>query len=202
MEYRKDKRFVVYWTMLSSTIYERDRGWANLWEEICAAVGEDPATTERVEVPDSFKIAMGASPTPPAPLPELIAVYVLAGEPLEPLLEKLCLWPEDMDNAKLLEVVNKLKLYAAQLARLVRGGEVKQGPPAEGLSGTQLWAARHIQKWREQGMTDGDILELLHEHGREFGSDLANLTREDVSRLGDLRPPAPHAIYVSHSCLI
>jgi len=174
-----------------SAVYERDRGWASLWKEICAAVSEDPAKADKIEVPNTFDMAVGTSITPPPPLPELIAAYALAGEPLELLVNELHPTPKDVDETKLENVLTKLQLYAAQLARLVRGGEVKQGSPAEGLSPSVLWAAQHIQEWRKGGMSDDDILELLRGIGREDDPELANLTREDVSRLGNLRPPSP-----------
>ena len=137
-EFLQDGRFVVKRGTALTPVHRRGDLPDSVWREICARHGKDPAATEVVrEEPTRIEAPGGGSVTPPAPLPALIAVYALSGEPLDELVDKLYLAAEEVNREVLANALAdtqaKLELAAAQLARLVRGGEVKKGPPPREL---------------------------------------------------------------------
>jgi hypothetical protein len=85
----------------------------------------------------TFTAPLGASQSPAEPLTTLIAVYILAGEPIEPLLRKLHLRPDTVDHTQLRRLIEGektkqghkpgLKSRAGQVARIVRGGTLRPG---------------------------------------------------------------------------
>jgi hypothetical protein len=145
---------------------------------------------EWVEFKGAF--AGGGQQSPPEPLTTLIAVYVLAGLPLEPLLSTLNREPEEVDRDKLdLNIEGKstskghtpgLKSKARHVARLVRGGTLRGGAHTGEFS-----ANTHEARWRyyrleQQGLTSKEIEQKLEKEG--FGP-------QDVAQLRNLRLPPP-----------
>jgi hypothetical protein len=57
----------------------------------------------------TLTIPLGGQQTPLEPLPALIGAYVLADEPLEPLLEKLNLWPQSVDKEQIQALIGGKK---------------------------------------------------------------------------------------------
>ena len=90
-----------------------------------------------IDIKERLRIPLGGHQTPLEPLPALIAAYVLADEPLEPLLEKLNLRPDQVDEEQLQALIEKkktssghvrgLKTIVGMIARGVRGGKVSGG---------------------------------------------------------------------------
>jgi len=163
------------------------------WEKLCREHGADPSQEWFIVFDHGLTLPEGLSQHPAEPLTRLIAVYILAGMSLEPLLEKLHPGPVTADLKQQLELhiegrktqrghIPGLKGEAKQVARLVRGGVVRPGPPTGELSPREQAAAWHIQERRLQGASDADIYQELRQDG---------FTREDVSRLGNLRLQAP-----------
>jgi hypothetical protein len=183
-EYLKEGRFVAGGTARGAIVYRRESMPADEWQFCCQMYGKDPDTTDVFKIPHEFNVPLGGESSPPAGLPALIAAYVLAGEPIQPLIENLHPNPSSIDAERLERAIEKLNLSTNQLARLVRGGKVKRGPLPEGVPPAEHGAARDIQKLREQGKTDKDILEHLR-----LNPSLSDLTQEDVRRLGNLRLP-------------
>ena len=102
-EYIKNERFVATQVYPAGTGrvkvgYSKEQvtnqaAWEE-WERLCAKYGKDPKTTEEFTTAVDFYSVKGASQSPPDPLTNLIAMYVLADRPLEPLLERLHPSPE------------------------------------------------------------------------------------------------------------
>jgi hypothetical protein len=211
-EYIKDERFVAM------QVYPSDTGRVKLgysneqaktskdaweeWERLCAKYGKDPITTEEfITAVDSYWVK-GASPSPPDPLTNLIAMYVLADRPLGPLLERLHPAPERVDRDQLKGLVHGKKVgngyvpgikdKARSIARLVRGGNLRTGRSTGNVSSDEQGAAYRIQALRRQGATEAEIFtdeELREVHG---------LDREEISRLSKLNLPYPYLDFPSN----
>jgi hypothetical protein len=172
------------------------------WREYCEAYGGDPSR-DQFDVPvDSVKPA-GVSQAPPEPLTRLIAMYALSDFPMDLLLAKLHPNPEAVSP----EFVRQLERHtenekvglekaARTVARLVRGGAVKPGPPSGELSPTEEDAKAYIKERRGEGVADKQILEELRA-GYGFrrpvrfgaageGHAWPDITMADVRRLGKL----------------
>jgi hypothetical protein len=85
------------------------------WRELCELHDHDPDSSGFLAHGLTSKFPVGASRTPPYPLPALIAAYVLADRPLEPLLDALHRDPPLADR----EAIKK-RAYA----RKTKGGTV------------------------------------------------------------------------------
>jgi hypothetical protein len=146
---------------------------------------------ELVEFKGAF--AGGGEQSPPEPLTSLIAIYVLAGLPLEPLLNTLHREPGDIDLDQLdLSIEGKrrkkghtpgLKSKAKDVARLVRGGNLRPGAHTGEFSAVTHEAAWRLYRLQQQGLTSKEIEQKLMKQG--FG-------RHDVAQLRQLGllPPA------------
>jgi hypothetical protein len=162
-EYFQDGRFVVE-THVQGHVYE---------------------SGEWVEFKGAF--AGGGKQSPPEPLATLIAVYVLAGLPLEPLLSTLNREPEEVDLDQLdLNIEGKrtskghtpgLKSRARQVARLIRVGNLPSGANTGEFSADQHEAAWRSLRLEEQGLTSKEIEQKLRKEGFD---------RQDVARLRKL----------------
>jgi hypothetical protein len=130
--------------------------------------------------------AGGGQPSPPEPLTTLIAVYVLAGLPLEPLLNTLNGEPGDVNLDQLdLNIEGRrrrnghtpgLKSKARHVARLIRVGNLRSGPDTEEFSADQHEAAWRLHRLEQQGLASKDIEQELRKHG--FGQqDVAQLRK-------------------------
>ena len=132
-------------------------------------------------------IAGGGQQSPPEPLTTLIAVYILAGLPLEPLLSTLNREPEEVDLDQLdLSIEGKrtskghnpgLKSKARHVARLIRVGDLPRGANTDEFSADQHEAAWRSYRLEQQGLTSKEIEQKLEKEG--FG-------RQEVVRLRKL----------------
>ncbi len=194
-EFLQGERFIsasVYRPDPDEIILRRKDFTEEAWVAACEAHGEDTSTD--VILTDSVGVSpQGAKQTPAEILVKLIGAYVLAGLPLDPLLEKLHPEPDEVDRNQLEAFIygkttqggrhtEGMMDKVRQIARVVRGGTVRKGPPTEELSRKDLQAAWEIASWRSQGYTDDLIHHLLQHKG---------FSRSDVTRLGNLRPEKP-----------
>jgi hypothetical protein len=138
-------------------------------------------------------LAGGGQQSPPEPLTSLIAVYVLAGLPLEPLLKTLNREPADVNLDQLdLNIEGKrtskghtpgLKSKARHVARLIRAGNLRGGANTLEFTADQQEAAWRSYRLEQQGLSRKDIEQKLRKEG--FG-------HQDVAQLRNLGllPPA------------
>jgi hypothetical protein len=152
------------------------------WREICEEHNQDPNVKSftLLEAPTTF--TEGATQSPPWPLTELIALYVLAGKPLDPLLEALHPDPTEVNEERLHQAIEELRLKAGQLARLVRGGVIRQGPTTGDLSPPEQNASRFINRRSGEGASETDTRKLLKEHG---------ISSSEFTRLKNLKIEPP-----------
>ena len=136
----------------------------------------------------TLTIPMGGQQTPLEPLPALIGAYVLADEPLEPLLEKLNLWPQSVDKEQIQKLIEGgrttkghirgLKSVAGMIARGIRGGAIRSGPTTGEVSEriqNGVWYSRQLT---QRGLVPATISGRLREAG---------FTREEISQIRKLK---------------
>jgi hypothetical protein len=136
----------------------------------------------------TLTIPLGGQQTPLEPLPALIGAYVLADEPLEPLLEKLNLWPQSVDKEQIQKLIEGgrttkghirgLKSVAGMIARGIRGGAIRSGPTTGEVSEriqNGVWYSRQLT---QRGLDPATISERLREAG---------FTREEISQIRKLK---------------
>jgi hypothetical protein len=181
-EYLQGEHIVSYSVedRANAPVIYRDNFTAEEWREACEEQGVDPST-ERIVLENISAIPYGAKKAPAEILVKLIGVYVLAGKPLEPLVEKLHHAPETVDWKKLENFIHgyrasdkdsygklrrgrhvdgmldKLRLIATE----VRGGTRRTGPFKE-LSNKEVEIARKIAVMSDE-LTRQEIYEELKE---------------------------------------
>jgi hypothetical protein len=127
------------------------------WRKLCEWHGQDPSVDHFFAPVAPIATSEGAPQIPPEPLPELIALYVLAGEPLDPLLVALHPNPSEAKQKRPHQAVEELWHKAGQLATLVRGGIIRQGPSTGELSPREQSAARFISRRLREGVSESEI---------------------------------------------
>jgi hypothetical protein len=136
----------------------------------------------------TLTIPLGGQQNPPEPLPALIGAYFLANEPIEPLLEKLSLWPQSADKEQIQRLIEGkktpnghrrgLKSIAGIIARGIRGAAVRSGPTTGEVSEriqNGVWYSRQLT---QRGLDPATISERLRE---------ASFTREEISQIQSLK---------------
>ena len=179
-------------------VYRRELVSPERWEEICAEHGMDPASTGVIHVPVDRLWLRGASPFPTQPVVRLIAAYLLCASTwpeVERLLEMLHPKPGEANREQIRRLLtgdtprrrrdDALRPIAKRIARLVRGGAVKQGLNAGRIAPFEHSAAAFWRDERERGVPEGEIRRVLIE---DYGVD-----EDEVSRLGGIFPPGPSA---------
>jgi len=152
------------------------------WRKLCERHGQDPSVDHFFAPVAPIATSEGASPFPPEPLPELIALYVLTGEPLHPLIEALHPNPLEVDQVRLDQAVEELWHKARQLATLVRGGIIRRGPSTGDVSPREQSAARFISNQLSKGTSEADIREVLRKRG---------YSQQQITRLKNLKIDPP-----------
>jgi hypothetical protein len=137
----------------------------------------DPPVETVVQEDGDIAIPRGAGQSPAEPLTTLIGVTVLAGYPLPPLLRALHPDPSTIRSERLEQAVQEVKDKVRQLARLVRGGNIRRGPTTGEVSPLEQHAAWEMSGLLYAGATEQEIEDHLKELG--FG-------KESISRLRDL----------------
>ena len=138
----------------------------------------DPPAETVLQEHGEVAVPRGAGQAPAEPLTTLIGVAVLTGYPLPPLLRALHPDPSTIRAERLEQAVQEAKDKVRQLARLVRGGEIRRGPPTEEVSPLEQLAAWEIHGLLQAGATKREVEDHLKAMG--FG-------KETVSRLRSLR---------------
>jgi hypothetical protein len=136
----------------------------------------------------TLTIPLGGQQTPLEPLPALIGAYVLADEPLEPLLEKLNLWPQSVDKEQIQKLIEGektpkghrrgLKSIVGMIARGIRGGAIRSGRTTGEFSEriqNGVWYSRQLT---QRGLDPATISERLREAG---------FTRGEISQIQSLK---------------
>jgi hypothetical protein len=124
---------------------------------------------------ETLSVPLGVSQAPREPLPALVAAYLLANEPLEPLLEKLNCHPEAVDREQIRRLIEGektskghtrgLRSVANLIARGIRGGKIKSGPDTGEASEriqNGVWYSRQLS---EQHLPPETISARLREAG-------------------------------------
>ncbi len=157
------------------------------WQGLCESEGKDPTLDRNLFSGLVMRSPVGSSHVPPRPLVLLIASYALADGDMGALLRALHPNPEEADTERLSRLLHANKREhgedglirrAEQIAILVRGGKVGRGAPPSEITPREQNAACHITHRREQDWSEIRISDELA---------LRGFTRDDVSRLGDLR---------------
>jgi hypothetical protein len=199
--YLQDERFVAVDEYHDPVIWSRQGITDEDWKNLCQKFGKD-SDSDRFELWDArFVEPAGATQSPQEPVTKLIAIYVLAGLPLEPLLEKLHFAPETIDEAELrrhiegekvkkrrngktsTQHISGLKTKASHVARLIYGGTLRPGPSTGELSPSEQNIVWYRQQRIREGIPDNQIYqELKAKRG---------LTKHDYARLKRFHLDAP-----------
>jgi hypothetical protein len=136
----------------------------------------------------TLTIPLGGQQTPLEPLPALVAAYILADEPLEPLLEKLNRWPQSIDKEQIQALIEGgkdskghtrgLKSIVDMIARGIRGGAIRSGRTTGEFSEriqNGVWYSRQLTQRKLDAATISDRL-------RE-----ANFSRDEISQIQSLK---------------
>jgi len=188
------------WT--TSFYFRREELPEEQWEFLAETHNLDPNAEGFLDTKRSWGLG-DVTPVPRAPLPALIAAYVLTGGDLEPLLRAL--HPGE-PSVEVLEQIRKciegkknqngaprdgLKAVAQQLARMVRGGPVRQGRYSADLSHLDIRVAYLISDNRKAGMSDPEVFEKLRRDPPFALTLREELTWDEYCRLRDLNLEGP-----------
>jgi hypothetical protein len=198
----QDNRFVqtFYYPKeggMHANVYLRKDLSPERWQELCAEQGQDPATTDTLYVPLDRTFVAEASPFPAQQLVRLIAVYLLCAartwHDVEVLLERLHRSSREPDVDQIRRYLtgetpsrrrdDALRPIAWRLAKLVRGGEVKQGRDPRPLDPFDHAVARRIRDLKERGVSEEDVSSVIKED--------YELAEDEIVRLEKLFPPRP-----------
>jgi hypothetical protein len=123
----------------------------------------------------TFTAPKGGQQSPAEPLPTLIAVYILSGLPLDPLLEKLNRNPKAIDREQLRKLIEGekttkghkpgLKGSARLIARAIRGAIVRPGATTGEFSERIQNAVWYAHQLEDQGATESTIRAELKRRG-------------------------------------
>jgi hypothetical protein len=127
-------------------------------------------------------LPLGARQTPSHALVALISAYVVEGKPLEPLLEMLHPSPKNVKRQQLDGKVAQLKLMAAHVAKLMRGGIVRTGQHTDELEPREQAAAELITSLLSAGTPEARIDETLLNRG---------FSKQEIRRLKKIRIDYP-----------
>jgi hypothetical protein len=187
-EFYRDERFdTVSDYPNASATYAREgfppgEEWDEKWRELCIKYGQDPSVDSFYLPSAPITTSEGATQHPPEPLTELIALYVLAREPLDPLLEALHPEPSEADQERLHQAVEELWHKSGQLATLVRGGIIRRGPSTGDVLPREQTAARFISDQLSKQTPEAEIRKVLRERG---------YSQQEIARLRNLKIEPP-----------
>jgi hypothetical protein len=181
----KGKHFITHFVDRdSSEIAWREEFTEEEWRELCERHGTDPSRDQVTLSVGEVGPEGGVGRAPSERLTALIAVYVLAGQSLTPLIEALHYEPDSADGEKLNAKVDELQEAAKHLAARVRGGVVERGKGVTEFTLEEHFAAWLIRDLNKEGVTsDEEVHEQLK---KRFAGYLDRLTLEEISRLRGL----------------
>lgn len=206
-EWLRGERFVsILYDEHQQEIYHKEELPDEAWRLLCEVEGQDPETSEAVLGPTN-PFPLGASPIPwPGWIP-LIALYALRNPSVEPLIQALHPDPASVDVEDLYKarneegarsdgIVTELRIAAGKLAIVVRGGRLRRGAPAPGISSFDLWVKwRFIDPLRRKGLAAEEIFAELKARGRPTKhvptAEGTAFTVEEIRRLASLNLSAP-----------
>jgi hypothetical protein len=181
-EYLQDGRYVTIDESYAPITWSRQGISDEDWKNLCQRFGKEPNSDKFTLWDARFVAPAGATQSPQEPLTKLIAVYVLAGLPLEQLLKTLHPAPETVDEAELMRHIEGvktknrgrdgkprpqhipgLKTKAAQVAKLIHGRTLRKGPPTGELSPQEQNIVWYWQQRIREGVADDQIYEELKE---------------------------------------
>ena len=190
LEHRRETytggRFVGTDVHEGSLLLSRKDVDAEKWRELCEQHGSDPEDDTLWLSGAVLRDPAGGGFRAPTTLAALIGTYLLAEEPLEPLLEVLHPAHRDANVEEISKYVegrkkpngkDGLKVLAGQIATLVRGGAVKIGTPPVPLTPREQNFACTITDYREAGLSIDEICLTLAPSG---------LSKQDVKRLAEM----------------
>jgi hypothetical protein len=196
-QHYQDGRFVASYHQPGTLIVDRAHVPAKVWEQLCTTHNEDP-TVDRIFVSGSaLNKAFGGSRNPPEPMTTLIVMYLLADEPLEPLLRAL---HRDLPNAKLekierlLDGKDGLRRRANEIASLVCGGKAGRGRHEQEFDSEEHYAMWYVTQRRNEGAPDQQIVGELNEKPKflaKYKQQRGDITLDDVRRWGNFRQAPP-----------
>ena len=206
-EWLRGEHFVsISYDEYQQELYHKDELSDEAWRLFCEAEGQDPDTSEAVLGPTN-PYPLGASPMPWPGWVPLIALYALRNPSVEPLIQALHPDPPSVDLEDLYKqrdvggarsdgVVSQLRTAAAKLATVVRGGKLRRGAPAPGISYFDLWVKfRVIDPLHREGLSAEEIREELKARGiptRHVPTAEGTVfTVEEIRRLAGLNLSAP-----------
>ena len=176
LKFRQDKRIVkrfVQSSMQTNPVFPSDDFSDEEWKDMAELHGFDPEA-KHFSAPNVFSWSLGeGTPTPQAPLPALIAAYVLTDGEIESLLDAL--YPGEpptevvdrirkrIEDKKGPRTEDGLKALAGQLAALVRGKDLTPGRAPVHIPRDDYNLSSRITEHREAGMRDEDIFERLRD---------------------------------------
>jgi hypothetical protein len=186
---RFEATFNIQEELMLASEYVRDEVSPEIWEELCAEHGKDPASTDLLTVTRETRHVGGVYPWPTMHLVRLIAAYLISARSwrdVEVLLERL--HPKSRKPNR--EQINKyltgnegLLPTMKKLAQVVRGKTVKRGLNVEGEDLFHHVAGDFIRRAREQGMSEEEITRVLREEYK--------LPEDEISRLQNIFSPRP-----------
>ncbi len=186
LKYRKEKlqggRFIQSSVNTGPVSFSRGLMSDEQWRYVCEVLGLGPDAEETMHFGGATWSIGGGSAAPAEPLPALIGAYLLAGGEVEPLVQALHLDAESTGWEKIRKRIEDKKgprtedgivAIAQQLARLIRGGELKRGRDPAELPSHEVNLASRITELREQGWTDEDIYRKLRQMPNSFAQELS-----------------------------
>jgi hypothetical protein len=159
-------------------VYIRSEYTAERWEEICAQHNKDPESTNEVYVYQDTSWSKGAAHYPPWFETCLItAVLMRSPQYVERLLKEINPEPDRVPRDQIYKLLfgrrgkgDGLYPAARNLARLIRGAEVKRGRSHASVPQLRQAQAQAIKEGREKGLTDEKIKQMLEVNEEEFES--------------------------------
>jgi hypothetical protein len=169
--------------------FVRDEASPEIWEQLCAEHGKDPASTDSLVVTRGTRLMGGTAPWPTMHLVRLITAYLVTARSwrdVEVLLERL--HPKSRDPN-----MNQINKYLTgdegllptmkKLAQVVRGKSVKRGLNVEGEDLFHHVAGDFIRRGMEQGIPEEEITRVLREQYQ--------LSEDEIFRLQKIFLPRP-----------
>jgi hypothetical protein len=194
LKHRKEKlqsgRFIQSSVHTDPNLFSRKDLSDEQWQHFNELYDLDPEARSFMHFGGATFSLGGGSPAPQAPLPALIAAYLLAGGEVEPLVAALhpnpasAEWPKiekRIEGRKGTDNLDGLKALAEQLARAIRGGTLGPGSPGAELSPDEINLASRITERHEAQVPDEKIYEELPHLRRA-----EELSWDEYHRLADL----------------
>lgn len=172
------------------------------WRKLCEEASVNPEADEHYLQLRPSAVPEGVHSSPSESLTRLIALHALVNGSMNSLVNVLHPYPDEINWKRLNEQlyghhkdprqrghVKTLRHGATQLAKLVRGGDIRRGPPPPSITRRQQWIYWYlIRPLANESYTNEQILTSLVEKGH-LDEDEYNV--DDIGWLRNLRLPFP-----------